>query len=404
MKAAIFTIGNEVLTGKTLNTNSYYLARLLAGYGFEVVKHLTVEDHEETIIKETQNLMDEVDLIVTTGGLGPTYDDITIDSIAKACNKELVFYPEVMKDIEYKFKNYGSTMNENNKRQAYLIEGSEVLPNQYGTAPGMYYVYDDTIIVSLPGPPKENVPMFENHVLPKLNQLGNGEIVIKDLVLFGVGESNVEVILNEKLETKGDIRIATYVKPRYVVIRMTSKDIDLIQVHVEKIKEIFGNKVVGEDDMNLEKYVVENMTARSMELSLAESCTGGMIASHIVNVPGSSEVLNRSIVTYSNKAKIEELQVQPETLEKFGAVSSETAIEMVRGLSKKTGSDICLAVTGIAGPGGGSESKPVGLTFIAIKSDKNEEIREYTLFGNRETIRHRASLIALNLIRLELSE
>jgi nicotinamide-nucleotide amidase len=402
MKAAIFTIGNEVLTGKTLNTNSYFLARLLAGYGFEVVKHLTVEDNEKIIIRETRKLMDEVDLIVTTGGLGPTYDDITIESIAKACNKELVFFPEIMEDIEIKFQHYGSKMNDNNKRQAYLIDGSEVLPNQYGTAPGMYYSFDNTIIISLPGPPKENIPMFENHVLPKLNQLGNGEIVIKDLVIFGVGESNVEVILNEKLETTGEIRIATYVKPRYVVIRMTSKNKELIKEYTQKIIKIFGNKVVGEDDMTLEKFVVEKMSSCSMELSLAESCTGGMIASHIVNVPGSSEILNRSIVTYSNQAKIDELQVKPETLGKYGAVSSETALEMVRGLSAKTASDVCLAVTGIAGPGGGSDSKPVGLTFIAIKSSKNEQVHEYTLFGDRETIRHRASLIALNLIRLEL--
>lgn len=402
MKAAIFTIGNEVLTGKTLNTNSHYLAGALAAYGFEVVKHLTVEDDPETIITHTRQLMEEVDLIITTGGLGPTYDDLTIASLAKACDVPLAFHQEIMDDIAEKFRHYGSPMSENNRQQAYLIEGAEVLPNEFGTAPGMYYDHGQVILVALPGPPRENIPMFEKEVKPRLMALGNGEVHIRDLVIVGMGESHVETTMQTHLDPDPLVRIATYVKPRYVIIRLTSRDETATQAQIERLQALFGDKVLGEGEITLESWLVEAMTRHGLSLALAESLTGGMIASHIVNVPGSSKVLDRAYITYSNTAKCEDLGVSERTLESTGAVSEETALEMVKGLSERTHAQICLAVTGIAGPGGGTEAKPVGRTYIALKHGEHESVKEFTFFGDRETIRHRTTLTALNMIRLEM--
>ena len=402
MKAAIFTIGNEILSGKTLNTNCYYLSRQLNSYGFEVTQHITAEDHQDNIVKIMHRLMKEVDLIVTTGGLGPTYDDLTIAAIAKSCNLEMILSQEIVEDIKEKFKRYGSKMTDNNLSQAYFPAGSIILPNKYGTAPGMILDYQGTIIISLPGPPRENIPMFDNQVIPELVDLDNGVVIIKDLVLFGVGESTAETILKDNIEISDELRIATYVKPRYVVVRLTSKNLTLINDYSNQIKNIFGENVIGEDGTVLENIIVEKMTELGRTLSLAESCTGGMIASHIVNVPGSSQVLNRSLVTYSNQAKKDELGVKEETLLLKGAVSEETAKEMAEGLYNKTHSDICLSVTGIAGPSGDTNSKEIGLTYIALKTKDSIQVYEYHFFGDRETIRHRATLQALNLIRLEL--
>jgi nicotinamide-nucleotide amidase len=402
MKAAIFTIGNEVLSGKTLNTNSQYLSIALASLGFKVVRHLTVEDDGQVIEEVIRELFKEVDLIITTGGLGPTYDDITFESIARGCGRKTILFEEVLKDIEEKFKKFGSPMGDNNRKQAYLMEGSEVLENKFGTAPGMFCDLGGKYIIALPGPPRENMPLFEQHVAPKLSKILGREIHIKDLVCYGVGESNVEVILGKELVVQPNIRIATYVKPRYVIIRLTSQDQTIIDDHAQRIYEIFTNHIIGEDDMTLEKKVVEMMTEQKLTLSLAESCTGGMIASHIVSVPGSSAVLESSLVTYSNQAKTIHLGVEPTILETYGAVSKETARQMVEGLKKVSESDVCLAVTGIAGPGGGTEEKPIGRTYIAIKCREYVEVKEYDFFGDRQTIRHRATLTGLNLIRMEL--
>lgn len=404
MKAAILTIGNELLSGKTLNTNSQFLSIQLNGLGFEVIKHLTIEDDETNIIKTIGELTDEVDLIVTTGGLGPTYDDITISSIAKSLECEMIFFENVMEDIKEKFSKYDSKMGQNNISQAYFPKKSIILRNRYGTAAGMFLKHEKVSVVSLPGPPNENIPMFNEYATPLIQNMGNGKIIIKDIVLFGVGESNVEEILNEKIEINKEIRIATYIKPRYVVIRLTSKDNSTIEKFTKSIVEIFGNKFVGFDDMNLEKNVVELLKNKYFKLSLAESCTGGMISSMIVNIPGSSEILERSIVTYSNKAKVDELNVSTLTLETYGAVSENVAREMVEGLYCKTKSDICVSITGIAGPDGGTKDKPVGLTYIAIKSSKGTAVKKYNFFGDRNTTRHKAALYALNLIRLELIE
>jgi nicotinamide-nucleotide amidase len=404
MKAAILTIGNELLSGKTLNTNSQFLSVQLNSLGFEVVKHITIEDDEINIIKTIDELANDVDLIVTTGGLGPTYDDITVASIAKSLECEMIFFENVMKDIKEKFSKYNSKMGQNNISQAYFPMESIILKNRYGTASGMFLKHEKVSVVSLPGPPNENIPMFNEFAIPLLQKMGNGKIIIKDIVIFGVGESNVEEILSKEIQTNGNIRIATYIKPRYVIIRLTSKDNSNIEKYSKLILKIFDKNFIGFNDMNLEKNVVELLKNKHLKLSLAESCTGGMISSMIVNIPGSSETLERSIVTYSNKAKVDELNVSTQSLETYGAVSEVVAREMVEGLYNKTKSDVCVSITGIAGPDGGSKDKPVGLTYIAIKSSKGTVVKKYNFFGDRNTTRHKAALYALNLIRLEFIE
>ncbi|MBN2260917.1 MAG: competence/damage-inducible protein A [Clostridiales bacterium] len=402
MKAAIFTIGNEVLSGKTLNTNSQFLSSQLQNLGVEVIEHVTVEDQETKIISTIQRLSKEVEIIITTGGLGPTYDDITFSSIAKSLNIELVLFEEVLSDIKMKFSKFGSHMGENNISQARLPEGSIVIKNQYGTAPGIFLKQGDLQLIALPGPPKENIPMFTESVMPLIKSMGNGQIHIKDIVIFGVGESKVENILNEKIKLLDKIRIATYVKPRYVIVRLTSKDSNKIDIYQKIICDIFNENIVGYDDSTLEDEVVNLLKNKQLKLSLAESCTGGMVSSLIVDVPGSSSVLERSIVTYSNRSKIDELNVNQESLYKYGAVSETVANEMATGLFEKTHSDVCVSITGIAGPDGGTDEKPVGLVFIAIKTLKEIKVHQFNFFGDRNNIRHRAALNALNLIRLEL--
>lgn len=402
MKAAIFTIGNEILSGKILNTNSQYLSTQLNLYGIEVIKHVAVEDDKQIIVDTLKNLLEEVSLIITTGGLGPTYDDITIESIAEALNVKTVCYPEILKEIEKKLSLRHSKIRENHKDQAYFLDNSIILSNDYGIAPGMFYKKDDKYIFALPGPPSENIPMFESYVIPELKKLKKESINIKDVVIFGISETKIEDMIDSNIEKKDSIRIATYIKPRYVIIRITSKRVEDIEKMVTKLNELFGTSIIGYDDANLETILVKKLMETNLTISLAESCTGGMISSIIVNVPGASNILNSSLVTYSNAAKIKLLGVKKETLDQYGAVSEKIAKEMVEGLYDICSSDICVSITGIAGPDYNIKEKPVGLTYIALKYKDKIDIFKYNFVGDRNMIRYMATLTVLNVIRLEL--
>jgi len=402
MKAAIFTIGNEILSGKILNTNSQYLSRQLNIYGIEVIKHISVEDDKQIIVDALKNLLCEVSLIITTGGLGPTYDDITIESIAEALDVNTVCYPEILEEIEKKLSLRHSKIRENHKSQAYFIDNSIVLTNDYGIAPGMFYKQNNKYIIALPGPPNENIPMFENYVIPELKKLKKDSINIKDVVIFGIPETKVEYMIDSNIEKKDSIRIATYIKPRYVIIRITSKNIEDIETTLNKLNKIFGLSIIGYDDANLETILVKKLIENNLTISLTESCTGGMVSSVIVNVPGSSNILNSSLVTYSDDSKIKLLRVNKKTLDKYGAVSEETAKEMVEGLYISSNSDICVSVTGIAGPDGSTKEKPIGLTYVALKYKDEIKVFKYNFVGDRNTIRYMATLNILNVIRVEL--
>ncbi|OPL08396.1 MAG: hypothetical protein AVO33_10595 [delta proteobacterium ML8_F1] len=404
MKAAILTLGNEVLAGKTLNTNSQFLSKSLNGLGFDVVEQLTIPDDEAMIITAVKRLLKDVTLLITTGGLGPTYDDITIASIARALGRELVFHEEVIRDIEEKFKRFHRKMGENNRSQAYFPAESVVLPNAVGTAPGMYLEHGSKIIIALPGPPRENIPMFDNETRPLLEALQNKPIYLEDLVIFGIGESDVEDRVKEGVRVPDGLRLATYVKPLYVTLRLTSTDKTLIQDTVEDLEKLFGDSVVGRNDCLLEEKVQQLLKKTGRTLSVAESCTGGLIASMLVSVPGSSEIFDGGFIVYSNDYKSRELGVAPEVISKEGAVSEAVARLMVEGLYQRSGSDYCLGITGIAGPTGETPDKRVGLTFIALKTPDRTLVRQFQFFGDRNTIRLRGALNALNMLRLEIVE
>ncbi len=402
MKAALLTIGNEVLSGKTLNTNSQFLSKSLNGLGFDVIEQITIPDEETMIITALNRLLKDVTLVVTTGGLGPTYDDITIPTIAKALGCDLVLHEEVIRDIEEKFKRFGRKMGDNNRSQAYFPSKAVVLGNPVGTAPGMYLAHEGKIVVALPGPPRENIPMFNHETKPLLTAIQNQPIHLMDLVLFGIGESDVENMIQENLTVPGAVRLATYVKPLYVTVRLTATVQSLMLETMKALEALFGHHVVGKDDCLLEEKVYHLLKERGRTLSLAESCTGGLVSSLLVSVPGSSEILDGAFITYSNAYKTRELGVDPALIEAEGAVSEAVARAMVLGLKERSGSDYCLAITGIAGPGGETPQKKVGLTYIALKTPENLLVRKFQFFGDRNTIRLRGALNALNLIRLEI--
>lgn len=373
MKAAILNIGTELLMGMTVNTNSAYLSEGLSAAGVFVYYHVVVGDNQERIIEAINDYLPKVDVIVTTGGLGPTLDDITKEASAQALGLEMVYHPEVFEGIVERFKKFNRPMTDNNKRQAYFPADALILKNPHGTAPGCIASSGDKTIIMLPGPPRELIPMFDNEVMPWITEKNRTHMKSVFIKLFGIGESSAEAAIMDLIEGQTNPTIASYVKNGEVMLRVTASagspdPLDsMLEPTVQAVRERLGDYVYAKENVGLEEVVVNLLREKGLTISLAESCTGGMIAQMLTSVAGSSEVLDRSLVTYSNRAKVELLGVLEETLSSYGAVSRATALEMVDGLEERTGSDVCIAVTGIAGPGGGTEEKPVGTVFISVR-------------------------------------
>ena len=390
MIAEIIAVGTELLLGNILNSNAKYLSEECAELGLSVYYQTVVGDNEERLTKVANQAIGRSDVIILTGGLGPTKDDLTKEVVAKLMNKKLVLHePSKERIIEY-FNKRKLDMTENNLKQALIPEGAVPLLNNNGTAPGilLHYKEIDKVIILLPGPPKEMQPMFSEHVKPYLKKQSNYVIVSKVLKVVGIGESKVETLISDIIENQYNPTIAPYAKDGEVHLRITAKAKSeqeankLIEPVEFKIKKILGIAVYADDEKTtLEESVVEILKQNNLTLSIAESCTGGLLSATVVNCSGASSVFTEGIVTYSNEAKNKYLDVNEDIINKYGAVSEQTAYAMAKGMAKKANTDISLSVTGIAGPTGGTEQKPVGLVYIGCYIKGNIIVKETNIMG-----------------------
>ena len=380
MKTAILTVGTEILFGQIVNTNAAFLSRELNNLGYDVMYHYSVGDNPGRLAELIEFAFRDCDMIITTGGLGPTQDDLTKEVIAQAMGDRLVVSPEALSALKDRYERSGRPMTENNLKQANMPESAQILPNDQGTAPGFWLEKKGKIIVSMPGPPREMTNMFEKEVKPRLISRQDSVIYYKILRTFGLGESKMETVLLPLIDGQTDPTIATYAKEGECSLRIASKrpTKEEAEAAVEdmtaRVMDIIGEYVYSTDNEELADVVANMLLDKNITISCAESCTGGLFAGTLINTDGISKVFDRGIVTYSNEAKIKELGVKAETLDTFGAVSPETAAEMAEGIRVKTGTDMAVSVTGIAGPGGGSADKPVGLVYIGIAYDGKTDV------------------------------
>lgn len=405
MKTAILSVGTEILFGQIVNTNTVYLSQQMNMLGFDVMYHYTVGDNPKRVEEMIDLAFQDCDLILTTGGLGPTQDDLTKEVACKALDDTLVMMDDVLEEITKYFKTLGREMTENNKKQAIMPSRATVFHNDAGTAPGFALEKDGKCIICMPGPPREMKRMFQKSVVPFLQSMIDGALYYRQIRFFGIGESMLETQLLDLIDNQTDPTLATYAKEGECSLRIASKrateeDAEhAVDEMLEKVKERVGHYIYSCDDEELAQVVADRLMEQGLTLSSAESCTGGMFASTMTDIPGISQCFDRGLVTYSNQAKVEELGVSAETLEKFGAVSEETALEMVEGLKRVSGSDVCISVTGIAGPGGGSEEKPVGLVYIGFSYGDKKICKKIQMRNvNRSWNRHYTLLCMLNVI------
>ncbi len=405
MKVEVLAVGTELLMGQIANTNAQYISNRLPEIGMGVYYHSVVGDNPERLKGSLEIALKRCDVVIMTGGLGPTQDDLTKETVAQAFGRKLVLDEESLDKIKSYFKKINREMADNNVKQAYLPEKSIIIKNNNGTAPGCIIEAEEKVVVMLPGPPSEMKPMFEETVMPYFREKSEMRLVSKHLRIFGIGESLLEKSIIDLIEGQSNPTIAPYAKEGEVTLRVTASGKSceeaekLIEPIINEIEKRVGDCLYSKENKELEEVTGELLIRKGITISIAESCTGGMISGRLTNIPGISEVFNRSAVTYSNIAKMEELGVKEETLAEFGAVSRETAIEMAEGIRKKSKSDIGVSVTGIAGPGGGSDEKPVGLVFIALSDKKGVECKQLNLMGNRGRIRNLACLNVFDMIR-----
>ena len=396
MKAGIFLVGTELLNGATIDTNSIYIAEELNKYGIEIEFKMTVRDVMDEIVKALKYAKKNVDLVILTGGLGPTDDDITKEAMAKFLKKKLIIDEKEKAELLKKYKAYKNP-NKTNFKEVEKPEGAISFKNDVGMAPAVYV----DGLVAFPGFPNELKNMFPKFLkyYVKENNLKT-QIYIKDIITYGIGESTLENTVKD-LFTEEGIFYEFLVKDYGTLIRLqtSSKNKKSVEKIVKKLYNRISEFIIGEDNDRIENTIYEclNSGKKPLTISTAESCTGGMIASKLIEVPGISENFIESIVSYSNEAKIKRLKVKKETLEKYGAVSEEVAREMLAGLK----TDVAISTTGIAGPGGGTKEKPVGLVYIGIRVKDEVKIFRRELKGDRNKIRQRAMMHALyNLLKI----
>lgn len=372
MIAEILCIGTEILIGDIVNTNATYISKRLSENGFDVLYHSVCGDNKVRLEETVKHAFSRADLVITTGGLGPTYDDITMELCAKALGLSLHKDENVEKQLYSYFEKTGRKMTENNLKQAMVPDTSTVLMNDFGTAPGIAVEKDGKVLVMLPGPPREMKPMLENQVIPYLSKYTDHVLYSSNVNIIGMGESSVEEKLYELMTTSKNPTLAPYVNDGEVRVRVTGRGKTMneaksvVSETVEKVKEILGGVVYDVDSASAAHSLVKLLCEKNKTIATAESCTGGLVSGSITAVPGSSEVFGFGVCTYANEAKMKLLGVKEETLKEFGAVSEQTAMEMADGVRKLSGSDIALSLTGIAGPGGGTDEKPVGLVYLGV--------------------------------------
>ena len=406
MNVEILAVGTEILLGNISNTNAQYLSRKCAGLGLSVYHQTVVGDNEKRMVDAIKRALKRSDIIILTGGLGPTEDDMTKEVCAKVMGFELAEDPHTKARIEEYFANIRrKKITNNNWKQAVVPVGAKVLDNDNGTAPGLIMEKDGKTAILLPGPPNELKPLFEKQVTPYLKAIQPETIYSQMLKICGIGESGAETMILDLIDAQTNPTIATYAKTGEVHLRVTAKAENeeeakkLVKPVVKELKKRFGDNIYTTDeDEALEDVVVRLLKKYELTVTTAESMTGGMLASRIVNVAGASECFKEGMITYSNKAKRKLLDVNKATLKKYGAVSEQTAKEMAKGGVFATDADVCLAVTGFAGPEDTKE-EPKGLVYISCYIENEIVVKEFHFTGNRMKIREQATTQALDLLR-----
>ena len=408
MVAEIVSIGTELLMGQIVNADAQYLSRRLQSLGISVYYHTTVGDNPQRMRDTLALALSRSDVVITTGGLGPTQDDLSKETAAGLLGLPMAFDEASWQAITGYFARMGRACPENNRKQAMFAQGCRILPNACGTAPGCMIEQDGKIVVQLPGPPHEMAEMFEREVYARLAARTGGCIASRYIRIYGLGESQVAQMCARWIEGGGDVTVAPYCSPGECQLRVTARAesergaADKVRPVVQAITALLGESVYAvleSSEGSMEAAAGQALTESGLTVATAESCTGGLVAARLVNYPGVSAALHEAHVTYANEAKIKYCGVRRETLEQYGAVSEQTAREMALGLRERSGADIAVSTTGVAGPGGGTREKPVGLVYVGCADAQGVRVEKLMLTGSRERIRNLSALRALDMIR-----
>ena len=412
MKAEIISIGSEILRGQITDTNANFIAKKLVELGIDLEHISAVSDNPESLLSTLKLALQRSDLIITTGGLGPTEDDITYQTIARTLNLKLIKYPEAEENLNKILKKINKTISPSNLKQVYLPEGAKIIINQYGTAPAMILEKDNKIICSFPGVPHEMKNLIEENLIPYLKEKFPPSRIKKSktLKITGLGESSVNELIRDYMNKQTNFSFGIYVNPEDIQVQITTqapteKEVEkLLQSSVNQLTKILGNYVYGSDEETIEEVVGNLLKTKKLKVAVAESCTGGMLGEMITRIPGSSEYFQGGVISYASIVKEDLLKVPPEVIKKYGEVSVQVARIMAEGVRRCCHSDIGISITGIAGPGGATEKKKVGLVYMALADGKKTITQKHQLFGNRQLIRLRAARRALNMLRMYLME
>jgi nicotinamide-nucleotide amidase len=409
IKAELITIGDELLYGHTIDTNAAFIGEKLAEAGIDLIYHTTVADKDENMLNAIATAMNRVNLIITTGGLGPTHDDITKKIICKYFKRQLVFHEEVLKALQEKYAKMGIVMAPINQNQALLPQGARLLDNPIGSALGIVFEENGKTFVAMPGVPSEMELMVTGQLIPLLKEkIGKDVIIHRKLRTIGVPESAIFEKVKDLIDDKSKISVAFLPGPRGVDVRLTIKSDDrakataAIDALDSRFRERIGNYIYGYDSDELPQLIGNLLRGSKLSIAVAESCTGGLLGKVFTDIPGSSDYFLGGVIAYSNELKIKLLSVPPITLERHGAVSEETARFMAEGARKLTGAALGVSITGIAGPDGGTDDKPIGLTYIGLALPDKTVAAKHNLGPVRERNRLRAAYYALDLIRKQL--
>ena len=407
MNAELISVGTELLLGDIVNTNAQYLSRRLADLGVSVFRQTTVGDNRARFTDAIRSALDSSDLIITTGGLGPTEDDLTKETVFSYFGLTPVMHQPSLERIRAFFSAIGRPMSPSNEKQSLFPEEALILENNHGTAPGCIVGKDGKFAVLLPGPPKEMRPMFEESVVPWILERSPGVLVSRTMNFAGIGESAMEQKVLDLMDSENPT-VAPYAKDGWCLLRVTARAQDerkaheLIRPVEEEIRSRFGDDLFGTGETTLEAELAKTLIAKKITVATAESCTGGLVASKLISFAGISSVFIEGAVCYANDAKVRRLGVRAVTLGKYGAVSEETAREMAEGICSQSGSELGISTTGIAGPDGGTAEKPVGLVYIGVWLLGKTTVTRCRFAGDRTRIRERAALTALDLARREI--
>ncbi len=409
MKIKLISIGKELLLGETIDTNSVFISQQLSLYGIEVNKKIVLDDNYEAIKQAMNYEFVDADTLIITGGLGPTDDDVTKEAVCDFFESKLVLCDDVLQSISSYFQRRGKKMVSSNLKQAYFPEDCTIMHNPNGTAPGFIIEKDNRTAIVLPGPPHEMKPMFFSYVEPYITKRIGKKVFTTNINTYGISESELEYRLRPLVKQNEKLSLATYADFGEIRVRLSicddkNDDVnELLSRYTIKARQFIGDKFVyGVDCDNMQSALVKLLIEKNMKIATAESCTGGLLSKCITDVSGASQVFECGICSYSNRIKEKILGVSPETLQKYGAVSEQSAREMSQGVLKLSDADIAVSVTGLAGPGGGTEEKPVGLVFIGVATRKKTIVKQcnFNMLNNksRESIRRHSQLESMKIL------